>query len=176
MKLRKALFVVVSALVLGLASQVCLAQKRGPSTPEERAQAVRLTRALETDPFNKEAKNARAWLITWLTDVPDISVTISPCYLGPLFEKKDKNYGSELFFQSTFAMAVFMIEHPDQAKDEVAVNKAGVEGALRMYEAVLKEKPKAKWPFLDDLIARREQGKLEDYVREAAAKCKESKD
>jgi len=171
MKLNKTLALAALALVLGLAPRVCLAQKRGPSTPEEREQTVRLTRALETDPFNKEAKNARAWLIVFLTEVPDISVTVSSCYLEPIFSK-DKNYGSDLFFQSTFASAAFMIEHPDQAKDEVAVNKAGIEGSLRMYEAILKQKPKAKWPFLDELIARREKGTLEDYVREAAAKCK----
>lgn len=171
MKLKKALTLAALALALGLVPRVCLAQKRGPSTPEERAQAVRLTRALETDPFNKDAKNARAWLVTFLSDVPDITVTISDCYLGSIFGK-DKNYSSELFFQSTFASAAFMIEHPDQAKDDVAVNKAGIEGTLRMYEAILKQKPKAKWAFLDELRERRDKGTLEDYVREAAAKCK----
>jgi hypothetical protein len=101
---------------------------------------------------------------------------ICPDYLKPIFDK-DKNYSSEIFFQMPLSSAAFIIEHPDQAKDDVAVNKAGLEGALRAYEAILKAKPKAKWPFLDELIERREKGTLEEYVREiATTKCKGSKD
>jgi hypothetical protein len=72
-----------------------------------------------------------------------------------------------------FASAAFIIEHPDQANDRVAVNLAGVEGALRVYEAILKTKPKAKWEFLDGLLAKRERGELQGYVREVTqSKCK----
>lgn len=166
--------VILLVLAFVLTVQVCLAQKqqRGPSTPEERAQAVRLTHSLETDPLGNEAKDARRWLLAWLSEVPDIDVTICSDYLKPVFDK-DKNYASEIFFQMTISSAAFIIEHPEQAKDDVAVNKAGLEGSLRAYEAILKAKPKAKWPFLDDLIQRRDKGTLEEYVREiATTKCK----
>jgi hypothetical protein len=73
----------------------------------------------------------------------------------------------------TMSSAAFIIEHPDQARDDVAVNKAGIEGTLKAYEAILRTKPKARWPFLDELIARRDKGTLEDYVREiSTTKCK----
>jgi hypothetical protein len=158
--------------MFGLGAQSSTAQKRGPSTPEERARALQLVRALEADPLAKDAKDARRWLITWLTDVPDITVTICQDYLKPIFDK-DKNYASDLFFQMTFSSAAFIIEHPDQAKDAVAVNQAGIEGTLRAYEAILKSKPKARWPFLDELIERRSKGTLGEYVREInATKCK----
>ncbi|MDQ3908640.1 MAG: hypothetical protein M3268_09900 [Acidobacteriota bacterium] len=168
---------------LTLALVVCLllcastahAQKRGPSTPEERAKVIQLVRALEADPLNKDSQDARRWLLTWLTDVPDVSVTICPDYLRPIFGK-EKNYANELFLQMTWSSAAFVVEHPDQAKDDVAVNKAGIEGTLRAYDAILKVKPKARWEFLDDLIVRRDKGTLEEYVREiAATKCKGSK-
>lgn len=176
--MRKSRASVALALVfaLGLAASEASAQKRGPSTPEERAQVVRLVRALESDPLGKEAKDARSSVLRWLIEVPDVSVTVCSDYLKPLMDK-DKNYSSELFFQMTLSSAAFIIEHPDQAKDDVAVNKAGVEGALRAYEAILKQKPKAQWPFLDELIQRREKGTLEEYVRGiAATKCKGEKD
>jgi hypothetical protein len=169
---RKLIIILALLLLPGLVAQKTPAQQRGPSTPEERARALQLVHQLETDPLGKDAKEARRWLITWLAAVPDISVTISPCYLEPIFGK-DKNYASDLFYQMTMSSAAFIIEHPEQAKDDVAVNKAGIEGTLRAYEAILKTKPKATWPFLDQLIERRNKGTLEDYVRETGAtKCK----
>ena len=174
MRVKPILSVGILWLVVLVTASVCWAQKRGPSTPEERAQAVRLTRALEADPLSKDAKDARRWLLVWLADVPDISVTICTDYLKPLFDK-DKNYSSEIVFQHTVSSAAFIIEHPEQATDDIAVNKAGLEGSLKAYEAILKAKPKAKWPFLDELIERRDKGTLEEYVREVATtKCKGS--
>lgn len=78
-----------------------------------------------------------------------------------------KNYDSELFAQTLASAAAFLISHPDQAKDQVAVYTAGVEGALRAYESILKMKPKAKWPFLDELIEKRGKSELTEYVRQA---------
>ncbi|HEX8491702.1 MAG TPA: hypothetical protein VF658_02570 [Pyrinomonadaceae bacterium] len=176
MRIKQALLALSTIAIIVLTAQVGLAQEpRKPSTPEERAQAVQLTRFLETDPLNKDAKMARKWLLTWLTEVPDITITLCGDYLKPLLEK-DKDYSKDIFFQMSFSSAAFMIEHPDQAADDVAVNKAGLEGALRTYEAIVKAKPKVKWPFLDELIQRREKGTLEEYVREiSTTKCKETK-
>ena len=150
--------------------------KRGPSTPEERATAVKATRLLESDPFHKDAKKIREWFLHFLIEVPDISVSICTDYLSPLYGTKDKNNEAELAFQMTFARAAFMIEHPDQANDKVAVNMAGLEGTLKMYEAVLKSKPKAKIDFLDQLLGKREKGELRAYVEDIATnKCKGGK-
>jgi carboxypeptidase Q len=149
---------------------------RGPSTPEERATAVKSARLLETDPFNKDAKKAREWFLKWLIEVPDISVEICTDYLSPLFGKKNKNNEAELVIQMTFSIAVFIIENPDKAKDGVAVNLAGLEGTLKMYESILKSKPDAKIDFLDQLIAKRDKGELRAYVEDIAAnKCKGGK-
>lgn len=149
--------------------------KRGPSTPEERAKVVQIARALESEPLHENAKKAREGLFYWIVNVPDITVTLCTDYLSGLYKDK-KNYSSELAMQMTFSSVAFIIENPAQAQDDVAVQKAGVEGTLRAYEAILKEKPKAKWPFLDDLIQRRDKGTLEEYVREiSTTKCKAKK-
>jgi hypothetical protein len=171
---RKLILILTLALLFVVIAQKTPAQERGPSTPEERAKALQIARQLESDPLGKDAKEARSWMLTWLINVPDISVTVCPNYLEPLFGKdKNKNYASDLTLQMTLSSAAFIIEHPDQAKDDVAVNKAGLEGTLRAYEAILKTKPKATWPFLDQLIERRNKGTLEDYVREiSTTKCK----
>ncbi|HKQ91747.1 MAG TPA: hypothetical protein VJZ77_13735 [Blastocatellia bacterium] len=165
--------------LLGFCLLFCLTvvaqSNRGPSTPEERATAVKSARLLETDPFNKDAKKAREWFLKWLIEVPDISVEICTDYLSPLYGKK-KNNEAELAIQMTLSSAAFIIENPDKAKDGVAVNLAGVEGTLKMYESILKSKPDAKNDFLDQLIAKRDKGELRAYVEDIAAnKCKGGK-
>ena len=149
------------------------AQKRGPSTPDERATAVKAAHLLESDPFNKDAKNAREWLTLWLVQIPDISIEVCSVYLKPLYDGKGKNYATEIATQMMFSSAAFVIEHPDQSHDRIAVNTAGLEGALKTYKSILKEKPKARWDFLDGLISRREKGELQAYVQEVANRdCK----
>jgi hypothetical protein len=85
----------------------------------------------------------------------------------------DKNYGSEIFNQTMFSSAAFVIEHPDQANDRIAANLAGVEGALKVYEAVVTTKPKAKSAFYDGLLDKQNKGELRAFIEEATnTKCK----
>src|SRR5262249_35257868 len=151
-------------LVCILTLPLGFAQKRGPSTPEERSKALKLIRNLEADPLGKGAKEARQWLLSWLGEVPDISVEVRNL-LGRVMGSK-KNYAPEIFFQATFSSAAFISEHSDQAQDDRAVYTAGVEGALKAYEAILKTKPKARWPFLDDLLEKQKKNELGEYVRQ----------
>lgn len=160
-------------IALGFSLSAFAQGRRGPATSEERATAVKAARLLETDPFNKDAKKAREWFTLWLIEVPDISVEVCTGYLKPLYEGKSKNYATEISTQMMFSSAAFIIEHADQAKDRVAVNLAGLEGAVKTYEAIVKEKPKAKWEFLDGLITKREKGELRAYIEGIAkTECK----
>ena len=159
-------------LVLIFAIDGLAQNRRGPSTPQERETAVKVARLLETDPFHKDAKKMREWFLMWLIQVPDIHIELCSAYLGS--EKStDKNYRSEISGQIMFSSAAFIIEHPDQANDRVAVNLAGVEGALKVYENVLATKAKARSDFLDSLLEKRNKGELRGYVEETAnTKCK----
>lgn len=170
------LFMVTLAVAFLFAVSPCVAQNRGPSTAEERTMAVKLTRALEAEPLHEKAPDARKWLFVWLAAVPDITVNVCSDFLDPLMGK-DKNYSSEIFGQSLYGSAAFIIENPDKAKDEEAVQLAGLESALKAYESILKVKPKARWTFLDTLIEKRDKGELDDYVRDilSKGKCKGKK-
>ena len=57
-------------------------QTRGPSTPEERTRAVKVAHALEEDPLSKDAKEDRTWVMRWIEEIPDITVTDCPYYFG----------------------------------------------------------------------------------------------
>ncbi len=151
-------------LTLGAAS----AQERGPSTPEERATAVKLARLLETDPLGPQAKDARRWLTVWLIEVPDITVSVCDLLDTPRSAKK---YSGEIETQRIYSASAFIIEHPNSANDQRTVYRAGLEGALKAYEAIRQQKPKYVWPFLDELRQKRDSGALQEFVEAAVRKC-----
>jgi hypothetical protein len=166
-------------LLMSLAALPGLAQmpapggeERGPSTPEERAKVVKLTRQLERDPLGKGAKEARQWLTVWLIHVPDIVVRPCGTLLGPVVGPSSDDFSAELMAQMNFSQAAFIIENPEQAEDLPALFTASVEGALKAYEAILKRRPAARRPYLDDLLAKRNRGEISAYVRQAMAGCR----
>lgn len=165
--------VLVAALVLTMVLPVSVAwgEGRGPSTTEERQKAVEIVRALEARPLHKDARDARGWLVVWLAEIPDITVSFCSALLGPTFEH-EKKYGAELAVQQAFSSAAFMIENPAQAADDEAVRLAGVEGVLRTYQSLLAEKPKARFPSLDGLLKAKSEGTLASVVNENAKACK----
>src|SRR5258708_34717305 len=116
-----------STFLLALVAAQQPLQAGKPSTPEDRAKLVAVAGSMETDPLSKQAKDQRAWLILWLTDVSDINVKACSNLLGPIVGSK-KNYGSELFTQTLASAAAFIISNPDKAKDDVAVYTAGLQG------------------------------------------------
>lgn len=163
---------VEAGLLLLCALQVLHAHARGPSTQEERAKVVADTRLLERDPLGQNAPAIRQWLRAWIVEVPDIRVYICDALLG--HELGDKYpYSREVTPQPMFSAAAFAIEHQDKARDEIAQYNAGIEGALRVYETLLKSKPDAQSALLDELLVKREQGELVDHIaKEANEKCK----
>ena len=170
--LKKTLLTVLLALMCCVSS--VYAQKRGPSTPEERKKAVEMATFLEKNPLAKEAKEIRGALLLFLTEVPDISVTLCTNVFG---ESKDfkGDYQAELMGQTAYSQAKFIIEHPDKAQDEAAVQLAGVEGVLRTWQAIKTLKPKAKFPLLDELLAKQQSLTLEEHVKENLQGCNKKK-
>jgi hypothetical protein len=171
MKARAIQTIVLAIFLIGFLTQrTAAAQTRGPSTPEERTRAVKVAHELEEDPLAKDAKEHREWMIQWIVDIPDITVDVCFEYFGALPDPQ-KGHSAEITKQMVLSSAAFMVEHPDKAKDEQAVALAGLLGALKAYQAILKQDPGSRWAHLDKLIQMREQGKLDDYVVETRKKC-----
>ena len=148
-----------------------MSTKSKKSTTEERAKAIQVAHELEAQPASDNAVEKRRWLIDFYQRVPDITITVCDL-LGP-FPKREHPYFSYVLTQSMFSSGAFMIEHPDQASDQVAVQMAGVEGALKVYEVFASAMPDDRLPFLDGLLARRADGTLRAYMQDAVAKsCK----
>jgi len=167
--LRCFFLLVVAALgILGVRAR---AQDRGPSTPEERARAVQVSRALRADPTASSVLQDRQWMMVWLIQVPDISVKMCPSLYGDLGDSKSESAGA-LVATMMASEAAFVIENPKKAKDDKSVYYAGLDGLLDGYQAIQKKNPDYKLPQLEELLKKRTDGKLEEYVREAAKKCK----
>jgi hypothetical protein len=143
-------------------------QARGPSTPKERAKALKLIHQLEIDPGFDGARDARQWLSLWLVEVPDLHADLCPELLGGTSAERRRLPG-EVVGQLMYSGAGFLIEHKDGSREEVYL--AGVQGALRVYEALLAKRPQVRSPLLDGLAGQRDAGTLAAHVAEAMKSC-----
>jgi hypothetical protein len=143
---------------------------RGPSTPRERAKALKLIRQLEEDPDFDGSRDARRWLSLWLFQVPDLKLDLCPELLGgtPAMRRR---IPAEVVAQTMYSGIAYLIENPGKAKMREEVYLAGVLGALRAYEALLKERPAVRSALLDELLGRRAAGTLAAHVAEAMKSC-----
>jgi hypothetical protein len=166
---RKIILVSLAVIALAALSSSQNEPKRGPSTPDERKRFVAIAHKMETAPLDASLRKERDWGLHWIIDIPDINV--NPCaeLLGNFMESRYL-YKPEINGQVAFSMAAFMIEHPDKARDLVATNTAGLEGALKAYRSILRIEPTAQSAILEALAERESQGKLTEYVRELTKK------
>lgn len=144
-------------------------QPRVQNEPEMLIKAVSL---LEQKPLDKEVGKMREWALKWVIETDKVSVSVCSAMIAGLEDKY--KYKSDVFIQYTLAMAAFKLANPDKANDEAATQLAGVESAIKLYDAILKEKPKAKSAFMDELVARRAAGSLNEYV--ATNNCPKKKE
>ena len=156
------------AALFGALSPAC-AQDASSSTAD-RARFVSITRELEKAPLDPSLKDDRTWALQWLTDAPDITVSVCPASLGGMVVN-DYSHAPEILIPYVLAMAVGIIEHPEMAEDKVAQQIAGVESALAAYRAIIEQHPDAKWPALDGLLERQVRGELPIFASEAYESC-----
>lgn len=154
-------------LVLVLASSTLGFMGR-ESQNDEVSTLIASAKFLEENPLDKRAKDLRRKAVEWVIATDKVSVIICPGITRGLEEKY--KYTSEIFGQYTIGMAAFKLAN--SGKDENSAQVAGYESALRSYEVILKQQPKAKHAYLDDLLVKRSDGTLAPF---AADSCKEKK-
>jgi hypothetical protein len=169
---RRKIGVLVLGLALAAVPNMASAGKKRSST-EDLQRFVAITHSLEQAPLAESSRGDREWALAWLTEAPDVSVTICTDALGGMYQS-EYPHSAELILQDVFAMGAFAIEHP--GKDDLQAQQlAGVESALNAYRSILKDKPEAKSAFLDQLLDTQAQGGLGDHVRKALAACAKGK-
>jgi hypothetical protein len=159
------------ALAFALACGLMPASAAGQaSSAADRQRFVSVARQLEEAPLEPRLATDRQWAFAWLTEAPDVSVTICANFWSGLL---NENYaqGGEIVVQYTLSMAAAVIERADIVNDPIAQQMAGAEGALRAYRAVLRDRPEAHSAFLDALVLTQSRGQLRDSVSSAWPGC-----
>jgi hypothetical protein len=162
--------VLPALLLVSVLAVPCLAQEATASSAEDKAQALSLVKQLEDDPLVPGADNARQWLTTFIVNAPDLFIPTCPELLGPL-NGQGKNGATEIVGQLYFGNAAWAIQNPDRASDRDAMFVGGLESTVRLYESILKQHSRWRWPLLDDLRSRVKKGSLAEYVQENIGKC-----
>jgi len=161
--------IILTLIFIAVGAQTGFGQTNQTSNKEL---LIKATQLLEAQPFVEKAKDFRGWAMRYIIETDDVSVTICTGTLTSIMDKKNK-YSDELLAQYTMGMAAFKLSSPDKAKDQNAAQLAGMESMLKAYENIIKEKPKAKFQAIDDLVAKRDKGELKKFVEDA--KCGEGK-
>lgn len=152
------LFLFAAVLVLQVAA--AHAQNFG------KAELISATASLEADPFSDDAKLLRGLAVRYVIETSDVSVVVCGGDItNALLDKKNKN-STELIGQYTIGMAAFKLQNPTN-NDENAAQLAGLESALKAYEAMIVEKPKTKHSGMDELQSKRNSGTLKALVDKA---------
>ncbi|MEM6957274.1 MAG: hypothetical protein AAF645_16405 [Myxococcota bacterium] len=126
----------------------------------------------ERDPFDPTIginvqPSIRATLIAWLAESPDVSVVVT-VFLSRMTEGRGgdpEQLGAFVTVGSTLGMAADAIENPSRAPESAERQAAGIESALRWYEAAV-ARGAARNGFLDQLIEVRERGDLAVWFAE----------
>ena len=140
------------------------ATAQSTSTPEERARWAEVTHKLESSPLDAGVNKDGDLALNRLGGAHDIHVPLCTALLEEFNNPKYK-YRHEITRQYILASGAFIIENPAKAGDTKAMNVAAVESVLKVYTAILQQKPEAKWKLCEDLLKKQSQGKLDDAVR-----------
>src|SRR5262249_1925896 len=126
---------------------------------------VAIAHKLEQAPLDKSLYSEREWALKWTTEIADIPMAICPAALGDLWSGKSYKYAPLITVQFLLSTGPYIIDHPEKANVQVA-QAAGLRGALKTYDAILKADPKATNKALEVLRKKEVSGQLEDYVRQ----------
>src|SRR5690348_13155036 len=137
-----------AAFLASLCAAVTICAAAEPTSDKTKARMIELIGKLEADPFTKDGREIRSEVLIWLTEAPDVSVSVCGDVLGDITKFKGDE-GGTLVVQLAFSEAKFILEHPDKAADQHEINVAGVEGVLRTYASMRVSKPKLAIRQLD---------------------------
>jgi hypothetical protein len=162
-------FSIVLISLLAIATFPAIAAQEAPAQvlARDHDTAVRYAAALEAAPLGNDATEMRQWLLQWLTDTPDYTVTVCDI-LGPI-PNQPVPYGPELLVQQMFGNVAYQITNPD-VTDTLALQLAGVESALRAYSAIISTDQNAHITYFDNLLTEQQKGSLEAYIEQIVAK------
>ena len=101
--------------------------------------------------------------LSWLSETDEVSAKTCSGVFG-MFASNKNIHAVDMTASYTIGIAAFKLEHPDKASDENASQLAGLELALKTYEALVKVRPKTKYESAEVLLLARRDGVLASLV------------
>ena len=137
--------------------------------PEQLAEIAAFIRRWEQDPMapvpeNDTDRSTAFLMLAWLTESPDVAVTITTA-VQTMSEGRGADVSPAVTMGSTFGMAAYLIEHPGSDPRSAEVQAAGIESALRWYEAALR-RGEGQNGMLEELTVIRDRGELVQWWSE----------
>ncbi len=157
----------VLGLVL-LAGTMAVTQQRGPSTPQERAQVLDLAKKLQETPLDTSLQSQRDHMTIVVVEAPDLNPTT--CADEMPWIKGKYRYANELNIVHLLSATAYLINNGPK-RDEQAAHLAGLEGAIKAYQAMVRQTGKAKWQPMEELVTKYTSGEL---AKEMGGFCKRS--
>jgi len=134
------------------------------ATPDKDVErAARYAVELEKRPLATEAPDQRQWLLHWVNDTPDYTVTV--CDVLAEGQKVGGPYSAELLAQQLFGNVAYQIAHPAGRRDEITLQMAGIESVLRTYRTLIAHDASARVAYLDTLLDKERAGELAAFMR-----------
>jgi hypothetical protein len=124
--------------------------------------AVRITEALEKDPFRSDADADREWLLGWVTETPDYMVRMCDV-MGPIPGDETVPNGRELMLQHMFGNVSWQIRNPGNT-DLVALQVAAMESLLKVYSVFVSKDKGARIEYFDGLLEQQRTGRLAQHL------------
>lgn len=168
MRTKVVIFASLLLLVAVSASDVSAVQTE-PLTVAEELRVLQFIIQLERDPLGASAPEIREALLAWIIEAEEFELIVCGD-TSDLFRDLN-NFVPELFGQTIFGAAAFVVKHPEKAGDDFAKQLAGIESMLRAYESILASAPTARGESLDNLLSMRQDGSLESWVEKMTQRC-----
>ncbi len=140
------------------------------TTPNERTRALAAIADLEANPLGPKQYDERTYVLHLLLERSDLRVAACMTLLADLPKAVADNY--IISVQVLYSSAAYAIRHNGGDPDSLEQRIAGVEGALHVYQVLLRTRPQDRNPAIDAVLELRAAGKLSAYVAQRAATCK----
>ena len=143
---------------------------RGPATAEEKERIVKLAAAADKDPIGVMRSAEGRWFEKWSDEVPGYMFGPDAGVFWFHNGVAKADLARVLRFHHTVTTAAFQVQKniTDPMRDPAVMETktiAGIEGLLRAYESLVAKNPENRVPAIDDLVAIRDKGGLQDFVK-----------
>jgi hypothetical protein len=125
---------------------------------------------LQANPLAADAKEQGAWLVKWIINSKQVSVTLCAPLTVELTKKGDE-VGGLLAVHSLLGATEYAMTTPADQQSKSKMYGASMNGALDAYQKAVGVNENLRRKHVDEVLKVREAGQLDEYVQKHSKKC-----